>query len=183
MLNLKPTTTIPVMQDLDNRDIRRELYMANSSKCVGGEFDNTAIIVEIVNTRLALANLFGKKTYAEKSLYKTMAETPENVYKLLDQLRDAYMPAALAEVQELEEYAQLNLDVYAKSSKTMKLEALGYPVYAGDSFTLMLDKLGLCMDLYIKEATHTYGEVHTMSLTVATNRNMPDTLGKLEVKA
>ena len=104
-LNLKPTTTIPVMQDLDNRDIRRELYMANVGKCVGGEYDNTAVIVEIVNTRLALAKLFGKKTYADKSLYKTMAETPENVYKLLDQLRDAYMPAALAEVQEVEDYA------------------------------------------------------------------------------
>ena len=88
-----------------------------------------------------------------------------------------------ASKEELEEYAQLNLEVFAKSSKTMKLEALGYPVYAGDSFKLMLDKLGLCMDLYIKEATHTYGEVHTMSLNVATNRNMPDTLGKLEVKA
>ena len=105
LLNLKPTTTIPVMQDLDNRDIRRELYMASASKCVGGEFDNTGLIVEIVNTRLALANLFGKKTYAEKSLYKTMAETPENVYKLLDQLRDAYMPAAREEVKELEDYA------------------------------------------------------------------------------
>ena len=105
LLNLKPTTTIPVMQDIDNRDIRRELYMANVGKCVGGEYDNTAVIVEIVNTRLALAKLFGKKTYAEKSLYKTMAEKPENVYKLLDQLRDAYMPAALAEVQEVEDYA------------------------------------------------------------------------------
>ena len=105
LLNLKPTTTIPVMQDLDNRDIRRELYMASATKCVGGEFDNTAIIVEIVNTRLALANLFGKKTYAEKSLYKTMAETPENVYRLLDQLRDAYMPTARQEVQELEDFA------------------------------------------------------------------------------
>ena len=108
LLNLKPTTTIPVMQDLDNRDIRRELYMANAGKCIGGEFDNTANIVEIVNTRLALANLFGKKTYADKSLYKTMAETPENVYKLLDQLRDAYMPSAKAEVQELEDYAHSN---------------------------------------------------------------------------
>lgn len=105
LLNLKPTATIPVMQDLDNRDIRRELYLANAGKCVGGEFDNTAIIVEIVNTRLALAHLFGKKNYAEKSLYKTMAETPENVYKLLDELREAYMPAAQAEVKELEEYA------------------------------------------------------------------------------
>ena len=105
VLNLKPTTTIPVMKDLDNRDIRRELYMANAGKCIGGEFDNTGIIVEIANTRLALAQLFGKTTYAEKSLYKTMAETPENVYKLLDQLRDAYMPAARAEVQEVEDYA------------------------------------------------------------------------------
>ena len=105
LLNLKPTTTIPVMQDLDNRDIRRELYMANAGKCVGGEFDNTAIIVEIVNTRLALAKLFDKKNYAEKSLYKTMAEKPETVYSLLDQLRDAYMPAAREEVKEVEDYA------------------------------------------------------------------------------
>ena len=105
LLNLKPTTTIPVMQDLDNRDIRRELYMANASKCIGGEFDNTALIVEIVNTRLALAKLFDKKNYAEKALDKRMAENPENVYKLLDQLRDAYMPAARAEVQEVEDYA------------------------------------------------------------------------------
>ena len=105
LLNLKPTTTRPVMQDLDNRDIRRELYLANASKCVGGEFDNSALIVEIVNTRLAIAKLFGKKNYAVKALDKRMAENPENVYKLLDQLRDAYMPAALAEVKEVEDYA------------------------------------------------------------------------------
>ena len=113
LLNLKPTTTIPVMQDLDNRDIRRELYMANVGRCIGGEFDNTAIIVEIVNTRLALANLFDKKTYAEKSLYKTMAETPANVFNLLDQLRDAYMPAAKEDVKEVEEYAKAH-GLYAK---------------------------------------------------------------------
>ena len=105
LLDLKPTTLRPVLQDLDNRDIRRELYMASATKCVGGEFDNTAIIVEIANTRLALANLFDKPTYADKSLYKTMAETPERVYSLLDQLRDADMPAAREEVRELEEYA------------------------------------------------------------------------------
>ena len=105
LLNLKPTTTRPVMQDLDNRDIRRELYMANVGRCIGGEFDNTALIVEIANTRLAIANLFGKKNYAVKALDKRMAENPENVYKLLDQLRDAYMPAALAEVKEVEDYA------------------------------------------------------------------------------
>lgn len=108
LLDLKPTTYIPVMEDLDNRDIRRELYTAYNSRCIGGEFDNTQVIIDIVNTRLALAQLFGKPTYAEKSLHKTMAETPEQVYKLLDQLRDNYTPAAKAEVEELQQFAAAN---------------------------------------------------------------------------
>ena len=108
LLDLKPTTYRPVMEDLDNRDIRRELYTAYNSRCIGGDFDNTQIIIDIVNTRLALANLFGKQTYAEKSLHKTMAETPEQVYKLLDQLRESYMPAAKQEVEELQQFATAN---------------------------------------------------------------------------
>lgn len=108
LLDLKPTTYRPVMEDMDNRDIRRELYTAYNSRCIGGEFDNTQIIIDIVNTRLALANLFGKQTYAEKSLHKTMAETPEQVYKLLDQLRESYMPAAKQEVEELQAFATAN---------------------------------------------------------------------------
>jgi len=105
LLNLKPTTYIPVMQDCDNRDIRRELYMAYNTRNIGGEFDNSQIIVDIVNTRLALAKLFDKPCYADKSLHKSMAENKENVYRLLDQLRDNYMPAAREEVRELQEYA------------------------------------------------------------------------------
>ncbi|MDD6642253.1 MAG: M3 family metallopeptidase [Bacteroidales bacterium] len=112
LLDLKPTTYIPVMKYCDNRDIRRELYMAYNTRCIGGEFDNTQNIKEIVNTRLALANLFGKACYADKSLHKTMAETKENVYRLLDQLRDAYMPVARAEYDELQQFAD-SLGFYA----------------------------------------------------------------------
>lgn len=112
LLDLKPTTYIPVMKYCDNRDIRRELYIAYNTRCIGGEFDNTQNIKEIVNTRLALANLFGKACYADKSLHKTMAETKENVYRLLDQLRDAYMPVARAEYDELQQFAD-SLGFYA----------------------------------------------------------------------
>ena len=112
LFDLKPTTYLPVMKYCDNRDIRRELYMAYNTRCIGGEFDNTQIIKEIVNTRLALAQLFGKACYADKSLHKTMAETKENVYKLLDQLRDAYMPVARAEYDELQQFAD-SLGFYA----------------------------------------------------------------------
>lgn len=106
VLDLKPTTTIPVLQDCDSRELRHTLYMASSQRALGGEFDNTALIVEIANTRLALAQLFEKKTYAEKALYKRCAENPENVMNFLNNLRDAYMPAARKEVKELQEYAQ-----------------------------------------------------------------------------
>lgn len=112
LLNLKPTTYIPVMQDCDNRDIRRELYTAYNSRGIGGEFDNTQVIIDIVNTRLQMAQLFGKQCYADKSLHKTMAENKENVYALLDQLRDAYMPVAKAEVAELQAFAE-SLGFYA----------------------------------------------------------------------
>ncbi|MCQ2325630.1 MAG: M3 family metallopeptidase [Paludibacteraceae bacterium] len=106
VLDLKPTTTIPVLQDCDSRELRHTLYMASNQRALGGEFDNTALIVEIANTRLALAQLFDKKTYAEKALYKRCAENPENVMNFLNNLRDAYMPAARKEVKELQEYAQ-----------------------------------------------------------------------------
>lgn len=105
LLDLKPTTYIPVMKDCENRALRQELYMAYNSRCIGGEFDNTQNIIDIANTRLALAKLFDKEDYAQKSLHKTCAETEENVMNFLNQLREAYMPAARKEVQELQEYA------------------------------------------------------------------------------
>lgn len=105
MLDLKPTTYIPVMEDCNTRALREILYKAYNTRCIGGEFDNTALIVEIVNTRLQMAQLFGKQTYAEKSLRKTCAETQENVMNFLGQLRDAYVAPAKNEVKELQEYA------------------------------------------------------------------------------
>lgn len=105
LLDLKPTTYIPFMEDCSNRELRQMLYRAYNSRCIGGEYDNTGIIVDIVNTRLQYARLFNKSTFAQKSLHKTCAETPEAVYGLLNQLRDAYMPAARAEVAELQEFA------------------------------------------------------------------------------
>ena len=106
LLDLKPTTYIPVMEDCQNRDIRRELYTAYNTRAIGGEFDNTQLIIDIVNTRLALAQLFDKACHADKSLTQTCAENKENVFKFLDQLRDSYMPVALQEVAELQEFAK-----------------------------------------------------------------------------
>jgi len=105
MLDLKPTTYIPVMEDANNRALRERLYRAYNTRSLGGEFDNSGIIVEIANARLEMAQLFDKKTYAEKSLHHTCAETPEAVNTFLAQLSEAYINPAKKEVKELQDYA------------------------------------------------------------------------------
>lgn len=109
LLNLKTTTIVPVMKYAENRDLRRELYLANTTKCmVGGEFDNREIVNKIANTRLKIANLLGHKSYADYVLVHRMAEKKENVYNLLTKLLDAYKPAAIKEYAAVQDYANNN---------------------------------------------------------------------------
>lgn len=106
LLDLKATTYVPFMKHAENRDLRRELYMAYTSRSMnGGEFDNRDIIREIVNTRLKIANLLGHKSYADQVLIRRMAENKENVYKLLNDLLVAYRPVAEKEYADVQSYA------------------------------------------------------------------------------
>jgi len=106
LLNLKATTYIPVMKYADNRDLRRELYLAYSTRnMLGGEFDNVKNVRKIANLRLQLANLLGHKSYADYSLVHRMAENKANVYDLLNKLLVAYKPTAEKEYAEIQEYA------------------------------------------------------------------------------
>lgn len=109
LLNLKTTTIVPVLKYAENRDLRRELYMANTTKCmVGGEFDNREIVKKIANTRLKIANLLGHKSYADYVLVHRMAENKENVYDLHTKLLEAYKPAAQKEYAAVQDYANSN---------------------------------------------------------------------------
>ena len=106
LLNLKTTCYVPFMKFADNRDLRRELYMAYTTKCVnGGEYDNRDNVERIANIRYQIAGLLGHKSYADYVLIKRMAENKENVYSLLDKLLNAYKPTAEKEVAEVQEYA------------------------------------------------------------------------------
>ena len=96
----------PFITYADNRELRRQMYMAKNTICVQGTpFDNETLVAQIVNLRQERAKLLGYKTYADYVLKERMAETADNVYHLLDQLLEAYMPTAHKEVQEIEEMA------------------------------------------------------------------------------
>ena len=109
LLNLKATCYVPFMKYSENRDLRREIYMANASKCMsGGEFDNRENVRKIANTRLKIANLLGYKSFSEYELIDRMAENKKNVYDLLDKLLIAYKPEAEKEYSEVQDYADKN---------------------------------------------------------------------------
>ncbi len=106
LLNLKATTYGPVMKYAENRDLRRELYMAFTTRNLkGGEFDNREILRKIATIRLQIANLMGYKSHADFVLEKRMAENKTNVYDLLNKLLNAYKPVAENEYSEVQKYA------------------------------------------------------------------------------
>lgn len=97
----------PFMTYADNRELRRKMYMAKNTICThGNEFDNKDIVKRIVNLRRERAQLLGYRTFADFVLKKRMAENSQNVYKLLNNLLEAYLPAARKEVEEIEALAR-----------------------------------------------------------------------------
>ena len=97
---------VPFMEYADSRELRRKLYTAYASRAKGGEHDNLDVVKQIVNTRLALAQLLGYPDYVSYKLTQRMARTTEAVNQLLDQLLEAYTPAAQQEVKRVEELAR-----------------------------------------------------------------------------
>lgn len=106
LLDLRATCYTPVMTYADNRDLRREIWMAFNTQCMeGSSYDNRELIRTIINDRLEIAKLLGYSNYAEYTLRDRMAENPDNVYNLLNQLLDAYTDKAKEEVAEVQAYA------------------------------------------------------------------------------
>jgi len=97
---------LPLMQYAANRELRKKVYIAYTSKAYGDEYDNSANVNEIVNLRLERSQLLGYDTYADYTLATKMAKNPEAVYALLDDLYKEAMPVAEKEMDELKAYAK-----------------------------------------------------------------------------
>lgn len=107
VITLHAPSYVPFMTYASNRELRKELYMAYNTKCTkDNEFNTLEIVKDLVNTRMQIAQLLGYKSYADYTLKERMAESSKNVYKLLDQLLDAYTPTAKAEYNEVQELAR-----------------------------------------------------------------------------
>lgn len=107
VITLQAPSYVPFMKYSDCRDLRRELYMVYNTQCThDNEQNNFDIVRQLVNHRMELARLLGYTDYADYVLRKRMAEDSAHVYRLLDDLLEAYTPAAHREVAEVETLAR-----------------------------------------------------------------------------
>ena len=102
------TTQQAILTNLQNRELRRKVYMASIHRADGTnpEFNTFPIVTEIAKLRAEKGQLMGYNNYAEYSLEKTMAKNPKNVNDFLQQLIKEYAPKADAETRDIEAYAQ-----------------------------------------------------------------------------
>jgi peptidyl-dipeptidase Dcp len=93
----------PFLKYADNRELREKLYKAMYNRCNNdNSHDNKDIIKKIINLRLERANLLGYETHAGYRLEETMAKTPENALKLLNDIWKYALPQAIKEKEELQ---------------------------------------------------------------------------------
>ena len=102
----------PVMQFATDRDLREQLYRAQSTRASEWgppALDNTALIAEIVALRHEEAALLGLPSYAHLSLVPKMAQSPDEVLYFLRDLARRARPHAQTELAELDAHAAAEL--------------------------------------------------------------------------
>ena len=107
IFTLHAPSYVPFMKYSSRRELRERMYMAYNTQCThDDELNNLDIVRQLVNKRMEIARLLGFETYADYVLKKRMAENSENVYKLLNDLLEAYAPTAHKEIEEIEQLAK-----------------------------------------------------------------------------
>jgi len=124
LFNTQKASFIPVLQYSENRELRKELLMAYTTRANhDNDKDNKAVINTIMKLRTQKAQLLGFETSAAFILDDTMAKTPKTVYDFLATIWTPSLSKAKEEAAELQKL----MDVDAKGQK---LEAWDWWYYS-----------------------------------------------------
>lgn len=97
---------VPFVTYSSRRELREEISKAFGSRCSkGNERDNKEIVKKIANLRFKRANLLGYKTHADFTLENRMALHSDNVFNLLNDLKEKALPAAKTHIEEIKNFA------------------------------------------------------------------------------
>lgn len=101
-----------VMASTEDRDLRRQMFEAYSTRCNnGGEYDNNAVVLDILRLKQEKAAMLGYSNPASWILHDKMAGTPEAVDTFLEGILTPAIAKAKAEIVDMQEI--MNEDIAA----------------------------------------------------------------------
>ena len=107
VVTLQYPSFLPLMTYAENRELRKELALANGKKSFqNNEFDNQNLIKEIISLKQEKAKLLGYENYADYVLEERMAKSPVQVKSFLNELLEKAKPYAEQEIEELKKLAK-----------------------------------------------------------------------------
>ena len=107
VITLQYPSFLPLMTYAENRELRKELALANGKKGFqNNEFDNQNLIKEIISLKQEKAKLLGYENYADYVLEERMAKSPVQVKSFLNELLEKAKPYAEKEIEELKKLAK-----------------------------------------------------------------------------
>ena len=98
----------PFMKYSENRDLRKQMWVAYNTRAVGGEFDNNEVVKKIVDLKMQKIKLLGYETYADYALEERMAKDRKTVTDFINSLLVPSIPFAKKDVAEVQKYAKAN---------------------------------------------------------------------------
>ncbi len=106
IISLQQPSYIAALTYLENRELRKELYIAQQSKnATDNEWNNNEIILTIIKLRNAKAKLLGYPSYAEFVLEERMAKSSQKVIQFLEDLAREARPYAEKDMERLQNFA------------------------------------------------------------------------------
>ena len=114
--SLKMPSYLPVMQFAENSNLREKLYKAYTTRASDqapaefSQFDNSAVMQEILALRQEESRLLGYQNFGEVSVVAKMAKSPEEVVTFLRDLARRARPYAEKDIADLRSFATDKLD-------------------------------------------------------------------------
>ncbi|MCC5921240.1 MAG: M3 family metallopeptidase [Cyclobacteriaceae bacterium] len=107
VFTLEYPSYVPFMTYCEDRELRKEMYLASSTKNLkGDDLDNQEIIKRIIRLRYDRAKLLGYDNHAHYTLEDRMAESPERVNAFIEDLTEKSLQRGKEDVAELQAYAR-----------------------------------------------------------------------------
>lgn len=103
-----PTSYSAIMKYCTSKEIRAYFEKASYTTASAWKFDNREIVLELLKLKDAKAKLLWYKNYAELSLKDKMADSPEQVFELLNSTSEKATIKAELDLKEVKDY--FNLD-------------------------------------------------------------------------